>query len=176
MTLLRKFVEAGNQMLVVTKPHLEVVEAICDEPWSHNVTFRFSIGMLDERLRELWEPGAPPIDERLDAMHYAHASGYGTSVSAEPLLEPWNALQLYLACEPFLSKDKGSPAGEFWIGKLNRIRDRVRIKSTEQRKALSKVIDWQTDQNVMHIVTLFQHRGTRHVRWKDSYKQVIERQ
>jgi DNA repair photolyase len=175
MTLLRHFINAGNQMLVVTKPHLEVVKAICDRPWSHDIVFRFSIGMVDDDLRKLWEPGAPSVQERLDAMQHAHEAGFGTSVSAEPLLEPWNALQVYLACEPFLSKEQGSPAGEFWIGKLNRIRDRVRIKSTDQRRAMEKLIQWQTDQNVMHIVQLFRHHGTRHVRWKDSYKQVIER-
>lgn len=173
--VIQKLVASDNQVLVVTKPHMEVMKQLCDNPWRENVTFRFSIGMVDDYLRELWEPGAPPIQERLDCMQYAHEEGYGTSVSAEPLLEPWNALPLYLACEPFLSKDKGSPAGEFWIGKLNRIKDRVRISGPEHRRALEKVIQWQTDQNVMHIVSLFQHHGTRHVRWKDSYKQVIAR-
>jgi DNA repair photolyase len=175
MVVLQKLIDSGNQVLLVSKPHLEVIEAICEQPWHKQLVFRFSIGMLDDYLRKLWEPGAPSVEERIECLHFAHASGYGTSVSAEPLLEPENALQLYEACKPYLSDDEEGPAGEFWIGKLNRIRDRVRIKSSDQRASLERIIKWQTDKNVMHIVETFRHANAPHVRWKDSYKTVIAR-
>lgn len=176
LVVIRKLVDAGNHVLVVTKPHREVIQQICQEAWRDDITFRFSIGMKDDYIRKIWEPNAPSVEERIDCLEYADAQGFRTSISAEPLLEPWNALQLYLMCEPFLTKDRGAPAGEFWIGKLNRIADRVRITSKDQRKCLEKIQRWQTDANVMHIVQLFRHHGSRHIRWKETYQTVIDRQ
>lgn len=80
-----------------------------------------SIGMtittLREELRELWEPRASPVRERLDALRVAREAGLETTVMFGPLL-------------PFLSDDERSleemfesalesGVQRFWVDSLN---------------------------------------------------------
>jgi len=46
LTVLRKLLEAGNQVLIVSKPHLECIRAICRdfEQYKSQIQFRFTIG------------------------------------------------------------------------------------------------------------------------------------
>ncbi len=46
----------------------------------------FSIALLDEGHRQLFEPGAAPLDERWRLLERAHQMGLGTGVMAMPLL------------------------------------------------------------------------------------------
>jgi len=166
MTVLENLVAAGNDVLVVTKPYLECVTAICGErKWRDHITFRFTIGGID--TLQFWEPGAPSFSERKDAMRYACGEGWRTSVSAEPLLEPWHASALYGILSPYLT-------GEFWVGKLNQAERRIKTTNIDiSTLLLPRLLQWQTDERVMTIVTALMHR--RGIQWKDSYKEVIAR-
>lgn len=46
----------------------------------------FTITTADERMRKLFEPGAPPIGKRIDALEQLHAAGIRTFVMIAPLL------------------------------------------------------------------------------------------
>ena len=82
--------------MVVSKPHLPCIETICSQmpAYKQQITFRFTVGLLDDDLRAFWEPGAPSFNERLASLRHAFEAGYQTSVSAEPLLEPWSVQTL----------------------------------------------------------------------------------
>ncbi len=80
--------------------------------WKYGATIIF----LDERLREQWEPGAPPIAERIEAIREAHRQGIFTWVSVEPVVDPAEAIRV-------VENLRGEV--DFWkIGKLNHDRQR----------------------------------------------------
>jgi len=164
--VLRKLLEEGNKVLIVSKPHLSCVQALCEELAKHKsqVLFRFTIGVMDEALRLFWEPGAPCFPERLACLRHAFEAGYRTSVSAEPLLEPWDVRALVKAVCPFVTHS-------IWIGKANQLRQRTGWILPPNHPEILRLLSWQTDEKVRRIYELF--RNDPLVKWKDSYKKVI---
>ncbi len=80
--------------------------------WKYGATVIFE----SETLREQWEPGAPPITERIEAVRQAHAAGIFTWVSVEPVVDPDEAIKV-------VESLRGEV--DFWkIGKLNHDRER----------------------------------------------------
>ncbi|MGZ4893593.1 MAG: radical SAM protein [Halobacteriota archaeon] len=53
---------------------------------SGEVEVGFSITTADEKIRRIFEPGAPPIKERISALKALHANGIKTFVMIAPLL------------------------------------------------------------------------------------------
>ena len=53
---------------------------------SGKVEVGFSITTADEKIRRIFEPGAPPIKERINALKALHAKGIKTFVMIAPLL------------------------------------------------------------------------------------------
>jgi DNA repair photolyase len=51
-----------------------------------SVVLSFSIALVEERQRELFEPGAAPLSERWRLLRRAREAGFGTAVMAMPLL------------------------------------------------------------------------------------------
>lgn len=101
LCLLRMLLQAGNQVLIVSKPHVYCMAEICNllrsVPIRHDqVEFRFSIGAVDDDVLSFWEPAAPRLNERLDALRLVWSLGYRTSVSCEPLLTPAAGDAVYL--------------------------------------------------------------------------------
>jgi DNA repair photolyase len=82
--------ERGFRLHVLTKSGLvrRDLDIFAGRPVQVGVT----LTTLDERLRELWEPGAARIEERLRVIEAAQRAGLATSVMFGPLL-------------PFLSDD-----------------------------------------------------------------------
>jgi hypothetical protein len=159
--------EAGNKVLVVSKPHLESIQAICSEfsTYRDNILFRFTIGGLDGEVMRHWEPGAPPIEERLQCLKYAFEQGYTTSISAEPMLGGWDeAVKLYYLLEPFVTK-------EIWFGKMNNIGGFRSSADPEVARHAMELIALQTDDEIMTLVASL--NGLPKVQWKDSIKEII---
>lgn len=165
-TVLLKLLDSGNQVLVVSKPHRECISRLVESlaPYKDNVLFRFTIGVMDEELRAFWEPGAPAFSERLECLRLAFEAGYATSVSAEPLLEPWSVKTLVAAVSPFVTDS-------IWIGKLNNPGSRTKWAVDPTDSRLAKLLSWQTDEQVKAIYEMF--RNDPLVRWKESYKKVV---
>ena len=165
-TVLLKLLDAGNQLLIVSKPREECIDRLTKSllPYLDQVLFRFTIGVVDERLRRFWEPEAPTFEERLNALQMAHEAGYATSVSAEPLLEPWNASELLARLRPFITHS-------FWIGKLNQLHGRTKWLYPDGHPEIDRLEQWQTDEKVFEVYEALKHDPL--VRWKESYKMVL---
>jgi len=164
--LLQGLIQAGNRTLIVSKPHLACVQTLCGSlsQWKGQVLFRFTIGLMDDDLRRFWEPGAPDFSERLASLRWAREAGYETSVSAEPLLEPWNVRTLVETLRPFVTYS-------IWIGKANQLRQRTAWKLPPDHPEIVRLLLWQTDDKVREVYACLKHDPL--VKWKDSYKEVL---
>ena len=142
--------------------------------WRDRVLWRITIGCLDERTRQFWEPHAPPIDMRLEALRWLHGCGWQTSVSCEPLLEPWDALELVAAVA-------GHVTETIWIGKARELDGRTAWCRKRMGEALAMAIehlqDWQTPSAVLSIAEGLRGRLAAEtwakVRFKDSYAEDL---
>jgi DNA repair photolyase len=85
--------ERGFQINVLTKSTL--VTRDFDIFANRPVRVGITLTTLDERLRELWEPEASPVAERIEVIQSARRAGLKTSIMFGPLL-------------PFLSDDQES--------------------------------------------------------------------
>jgi DNA repair photolyase len=164
LTVLRRLLAAGNQVLVVSKPHLECIEAICRDMrlFRDQILFRFTIGARSESILAYWEPGAPSYEERLASLRMAHKLGYRTSVSCEPLLDAGDAVGLFRDLKTFVSDS-------IWIGKMNRIAAQV-VKSTN-RKEIARIERGQDIESVRSIYAALKNEPL--AKWKESYKQAL---
>ena len=162
--VLRNLLIAGNDVLIVSKPHLSCIETLCRElrPWQSSIQFRFSIGARDDTLLGYWEPGAPVFLERVASLQCAHRQGYATSVSCEPLLDASDIAGLFSTLAPFVTDS-------IWIGKMNKVR--VRASSDTDEAAIEQIELGQTQEAVEGVYS--QMKGDPLVRWKESYKTVL---
>ncbi|MFX1340771.1 MAG: radical SAM protein, partial [Promethearchaeota archaeon] len=87
--ILKKILDAGNSILITTKPHFDVIKDICKkfEQYKDVIQFRFTITSINNKTLKFWEPGAPNFEERLNSLRYANSLNYKTSVSIEPFLD-----------------------------------------------------------------------------------------
>ena len=103
-----------NTLIILSKPHLPVVRALCREFADHkeSLLFRFTIGTLNRKLAAFWEPGAPAPAERIRALKHAFRLGFKTSVSAEPMIgDADDTVELVNRVSPYVTDT-------VWIGKM----------------------------------------------------------
>ena len=167
----RRLLRAGNHVLVVTKPHLEVIRTICRDLalYRGQVLFRFTIGAADDRVLALMEPGAPRFGERLAALEHAHAAGWATSVSMEPLLETDEdrIVELVDRLTPHVTES-------IWLGRLNRARATIRANGAwtpEVAAAVRAIEASQTDARCRSLARRLASHPL--VRWKESIKRAL---
>lgn len=164
----RHLCEAGNQVLLVSKPDVPVWHRMLEglDSFRAQITLRFTIGCLDDDLRRFWEPMAPPIEDRIKVLQAAYAGGWRTSVSCEPLLEPQRAGALIERVRPFVNDT-------IWIGAANKLAERTawcrglpglaeKIRELEAGQASSKMRAIYNQLNQLGCI-----------RWKDSYQQAL---
>ena len=89
LLFLGKILGAGNEVLIVSKPHIECVKILCERlsEYRRQILFRFTIGSANNDTLRFWDQHAPGFEERLESLAYAHRMGFATSVSCEPLLD-----------------------------------------------------------------------------------------
>lgn len=166
---LKGLLGAGNRVLVVSKPHLQVVRELCHELFAYqqNIQFRFTIGSLSRKTCSLWEPGAPEPKERIAALEHAFKKGYQTSVSMEPMLGDKSEMcQLVARVSPFVSHT-------IWLGKLNGGIPKAAQALPGVARSLQNIRGFQTDAKIMELCAALQSNPKIH--WKDSIKQVLAR-
>jgi DNA repair photolyase len=164
---LRGLLEQGNQVLIVSKPHLVCVQRLCREfeNFKAQILFRFSIGSLDESLAAFWEPGAPRIAERIDCLKFAHAAGFATSVSMEPMLAGRvDAIQTFHALAPFVTE-------KIWLGKMNQVSQRVDQHDADVRRQCIQISKLQCDYEIFGLVSALKNHPQ--TEWKESIAKVI---
>jgi DNA repair photolyase len=167
---LQKLLVAGNDVLVVTKPHKECIDKLTAELGGHQkqILFRFTIGTVSTSTLKFWEPGAPSVDERLTALELAHSRGFQTSISSEPMLGDVLAMVgLFEVAKPFITNSH-------WMGKANDLLKRLKFNGQEDPEVLKKaqeLIDYWTDDKVMELYNKLKTEPT--IRWKESIKKVV---
>lgn len=167
VTTLWNILSVGNEVLIVSKPHFSCIKRLCDEffDYKEQIMFRFTIGSANQKICELWEPGAPSPYERLSALEYAYNNGFKTSVSMEPMLSgPEDAYITFNTVERYVTDT-------VWIGKMNKPRSRVDVSNPENFTLVSTIEILQNDDNIMSLVKRLYDNPK--ARWKDSIKRVI---
>ena len=156
----------GERGLIVTKPHLECVERLCQElaAYKKKIVFRFTIGAMDDELLRFWEPGAPAFAERLASLKHAHGQGFRTSVSASPCSTCRTPSNSTRPLVPFVTDT-------IWFGKMNMVRKRVEVKTLEDEAAVQRIEDNQTDERIVELYERLKDKPK--VAWKDSFKKIV---
>jgi DNA repair photolyase len=154
---------AGNQVLVVSKPRiipmLQLFYHLAD--FQDHILFRFTIGCSDNDILRLWEPNAPPYEERVACLATAFSLGYKTSISMEPMLDPARVVGCTERLLRFVTDS-------IWLGKMNKVHERVRGVPAEQVRALEAA---QSDHRVREIYLSLHHEPK--VKWKESIKEIV---
>ncbi|MFC1817988.1 AAA family ATPase [Thermodesulfobacteriota bacterium] len=163
---LENLLRAGNKVLIVSKPRIEMIKTLCKhlKRYKSNILFRFTIGAMDNEILSFWEPGAPQFDERRQTLQYAFNKKFATSVSCEPMLDTENIDALIDDLLPLVTD-------AIWVGKMNRIRHCVDISDKAVEEAVQKIDAGQTDEIIKAIYA--RHKDNPKIKWKDSIKKVV---
>lgn len=169
MELLKNLINAGDKVLIVTKPHLEVVKEICEKFQSNkeSILFRFTIGSNDSETLKFWETDAPDYNERKSCLVYAFNQGFSTSVSCEPMLDG-STYQLVNELLPFITD-------AIWIGKPNRLLSRLKFNGENDASTISRakiLIALQSDEYIKSLYEEF--KDCKKVKWKESIKKIVD--
>lgn len=165
---LGNLLKPGNRVLVVSKPHLECIQTICDEfeEYRDSILFRFTIGSSNTNTLKFWEPGAPSFEERLAALEWAHNKGFQTSISCEPMLD--NDI------DDVIEETIPYVTDAIWIGKANSLLRRLKVNGWDDYKTIDKaneLINWQSDSNIIGLYRRYEDNPK--IKWKESIKSVI---
>jgi len=166
MSVLEKLLKVGNEILIVSKPHMDCIEAICGRFADHRdqILFRFTIGACNDSVLSFWEPGAPTFAARVASLRYAYMQGFQTSVSVEPMLDSGNIDRLVAEALPFVTET-------IWIGKMNHLGRLLKNADAGLRAAFQHVEAGQTDDIILSIYE--RHKGNPQIRWKESIRKVV---
>jgi len=168
LIFIENLVKAYAKVLIVTKSHLECIEAICNKftDYKSKIVFRLSVGSSSSETLKFWEPGAPSFEERLESLKYAFKQGYATSVSCEPMLDV-NIDDLIKRTCPFVTES-------LWIGKMNKARARLKINgawSCEVERRLNELDNAYTDEKLKLLCNQYQDHSL--IKWKESISRII---
>lgn len=156
---------SGNSILIVSKPHLECIQEICEVFSSHKdrIMFRFTIGSAHSDTLSFWEPGAPAYEERYAALEYAYSNGFTTSVSIEPILD--NSI------EQLVQQIRKSVSTSIWLGEANFLFQRFRQNGITSERQLSKAKELLALYESGYLEYLFNiYRRDPKIYWKESLK------
>ena len=166
---------AGNEVLLVSKPHLKCIKRICDEvsDYKEKILFRLTIGSASDKVLKFWEPNAPDFSGRHTCLEFAFRQGFQTSVSCEPMLD--NHIERVVnKAEPFVTET-------IWLGKINRLlgktgKGRLEFNgelNEDTRKKAEELNAWQNDANMIKLFKKYQSNPK--IRWKESIKHVLRK-
>lgn len=166
--VLKKMLSVGNDVLIVSKPHPACIRRLCTElaAYRAKILFRFSIGSKSNVVLRKWEPCAPTFGDRKRALEYAHAAGFATSVSCEPMLDG--------NIDDVIASVRTHVTDSIWIGKANRLRSIVPTNSPNDaamREEAEKLIATQSDDAIQALYQRF--KSDHLIKWKDSIKEVV---
>lgn len=168
LVFLKKLLDAGNNVLIVSKPHLEVVKAICNQfyEFKTRILFRFTIGSKNSKILKFWEPEATDYNERKECLIYAYRHEFATSISCEPMLDN-KTKELVKDLEPYVTN-------YIWIGKANFLLRRLSMNGINDTKTLNqanKLLVWQSDENIRKLYNDL--KSNPKIKWKESIKKIV---
>ena len=165
---LRNILAPGNEVLIVSKPHLECIKAICDEfvDYKDKILFRFTIGSANDATLKFWEPGAPSFEERIASLKYAYDNGYETSISCEPMLD--NKIgDVITAVRAFVTHS-------IWLGKMIKTKQRLEMNTEitqELKEKANQLHAWQSDDEIKALYQRYKNDPL--IRWKGEIKTIL---
>jgi len=155
LIVLKKLLDAGNEVLITTKPNITVISKLCAylERYKEQIQFRFTITSDNDEILKHFEPNAPDFNQRYLSLVLAHGFNYKTSVSIEPFLDkdPYNLIR---KVAPFCTES-------IWVGKLN----------YEKREFNS----WENVQQVVEHLKLLPLTTRLKLRLKDSIREMYKK-
>jgi len=169
LTFLGKILQSGNKVLIVSKPHLLCIKAICNQfsKYKHEILFRFTIGSSDTETLNFWEPGAPSYEERLQSLIYAYQNDFQTSISCEPMLD--NKIDNVITdVLPYVTD-------AVWLGKANFLLRRMKMNGITDSKSILKakqLLEWQSDEQIEELYE--RYADNPFIKWKESIKKVVD--
>ena len=168
LTVIKRMLNAGNDLLIVSKPWLACVTRLCEDlaPYRSQIVFRFSIGSTDDAVLSYWEPGAPSFSERLASLKTAQLHDFPTSVSGEPMLDG-DPDALIAAVHPYVTDS-------IWLGKINRLRNILPLNCPRDPEAVRRgesLVALQSDKAIRALYA--RYRRDPKIKWKDSIKAVV---
>jgi DNA repair photolyase len=166
LTVLGNLLNAGNEVMIISKPRLSCVEAICRaySAFKDKILFRFTIGGKSEDVLKFWEPYAPTYEERLEALKYAFNNGFQTSVSMEPMLEYSRAQEMVDDFMPYVRD-------AIWFGKMNHI-PLFEDPDGRLKEELAKVEAGHADENIKALYEIYKDNPK--IKWKLAFKKVLD--
>lgn len=167
ITVLRNMLNAGNRVLIVSKPDFECILELCYEleAFRDQILFRFTIGSADDSVLRFWEPGAPCFVDRLLTLKIAYDLGFSTSVSCEPMLDTRIEDVVDIAL-PYVTD-------AVWIGLPNMLNQRIALNcGDEETKRQAKELMAGFTAN--RIKDLYEkYAGNPQIKWKESIKKAV---
>lgn len=166
---LNKLLKSGSEVLVVTKPHLSVIQEFCRKfaDAKDQILFRFTIGSCNTETLKFWEPGAPSFEERFECLKLAFHAGFQTSVSSEPALDT-NTIELVEILLPFVTD-------AIWIGLPNDLLKRLRFNGADDTETLTRAEELMYAQSNDWVKDLYgKYCNNPKIKWKDSMKKILE--
>lgn len=158
---------AGNRVLIVSKPDPVCIHSLCKSIWwaKDRVLFRFTIGSANNDVLQLWEPHAPSFWSRLQALQVAHAEGFATSVSCEPMLDG-RIDEVIKAVHPYVTD-------AIWLGRANYLVTRVAANGggDAELKAARELAERWNDDAVRALYGRYKDDPL--IKWKESIKKVV---
>ena len=173
MIVLDKLLAAGNDVLIVSKPHLDCIRKMCgafnlyreiDSYGRYRMVFRFTIGAVDDQILKFWEPNAPAYEERKAALKYAFEAGFQTSVSAEPMLDAKNIDLLVSDLMPYITDS-------LWIGEMNYIGRFSKNANSQIQNEVNRIKAGQTPRVIQEIYDRYKDNPM--VKWKNGIKKML---
>jgi DNA repair photolyase len=157
--VLKKLLEADNEVLVTSKPDLHVTEEIINQfsEYHDQIQFRFTITSINNRLLSFWEPNAPRYEERKESLILAFKEGYKTSVSIEPFLDK-DPINLIYELDPYVTES-------IWVGPMNYIpRKNIPEEDEPQYIRIRENIEAQNLKKIYNEL-----KDMEKIRFKDSF-------
>ena len=164
MMVLDKLLQAGNEVLITTKPDIEVVSTILNRfvDNKHQIQFRFTITSNNDDMLSFWEPGAPPYLNRKEALILAFKEGYETSLSIEPFLDN-TPYDLITELDEYVTDT-------IWVGPMNYIaKNKIASEDQPYYNQLRKNVD---PTNLKEIHNRLKNNPK--IKFKDSLLNKIE--
>lgn len=167
---IRKHLDHGNELLIVTKPHYEAVRYMVRDLSSHPdakrlILFMMTMGSSDTETLKFWEPGAPSFSKRFTALRCAYDAGFKTSVLAEPMLDD-NPEDLITIVRAFVTD-------AIWLGLMNMSKSRLstNVAGNETILRVEHLLITQSPSWVMALYSKYKDDPL--IKWKKSIKKIV---
>ena len=119
---------------ILTKGGTRAVRDFCLLEGYDKARFGTTVVFLEQSFADIWEPNAPSINDRIEAIKQAHELGIKTWVSLEPVIDPGQAFQVIAFLHRWV---------DFWcVGKLNHVLEiEKKIDWIEFREKVKELLD-----------------------------------